>query len=113
MFGFKVFTSAVYNHETKTAKVKKILTFLSIILNIKYHSEKYEFIHFYGKGSFRDANHAVKLFNAKKNDLTINDLTDSERQIKHVDFFICKTNNIVSEAIKKAQSSKLEIPLKL
>lgn len=113
MLGFKNFTCAVFNNKTKIASVKNILSFFGFILNPKYISPKYSIIFFYGKGSLRDANYAVKLFNAKNNNLTIHHLNQNERELHNVDLLLSKSNNIVSNAIKKAQSSQLKIPLTL
>lgn len=113
MLGFKIFNSAVFNIKTRKATTQKILTFFGFILNIKYYSQKYDIIFFSGKESLRDANYAAKLFNAPKNNLTKKDLTESESQIENVVLFLNNSNEIVSKALKKAQSSKLEIPLML
>jgi hypothetical protein len=113
MLGFKKFNCAVFNNQTKTASVKPILSFFGLLLNPKYILSKYDIILFSGKESLRDAHFAVKLFNIKKNKLTINDLTHNERELKNVTLLLSESNSIVSKAIEKAQSSSLKIPLTL
>jgi hypothetical protein len=111
MLGFKKFTCAVFNNTTKIASTKNILSFFGFILNPRYLSPKYDIIFFSGKGSLRDANYAVKLFNAKNNNLTIHHLNQNERELHNVNLMLSKSNDIVSNAIKKAQLSQLKIPL--